>query len=105
MTRQGNFASNKLTISTIKSHASGKYQEIVLSLAPHLAPMIERGNLHGPCPLCGGKDRARCHNDFNETGGMLCNQCGGGADIFAVLQWANGWTFPESINAVGGFLG
>jgi len=96
---------NKMNAPTIKSHASGRCCEIIIALASHLAPMIERGNRHGPCGLCGGTDRARLHNDFAETGGIFCNQCGGGADIFAVLMWANGWSFPETIDAVAGFLG
>ena len=92
-------------IEKIKNHASGRWPEILLNLAPHISPMIERGRKHGPCPLCGGKDRARCHNDFDETGGVFCNHCDGGADGLAALQWANGWTFPESIDAVADCLG
>jgi len=94
-----------INASVVKSHAVGRCGDIALALAPQLAPMIERGNRHGPCPLCGGRDRARCHNDFRETGGIFCNQCGGGADIFAVLMWANGWSFPETLEAVAGVLG
>jgi len=89
----------------VKSLTAGRCGEIVQTLAPHLAPMIERGRRHGPCPLCGGKDRARCFDDFDETGGAICNQCRGGSDIFAVLEWANGWTFQESVNAVANHLG
>ena len=74
-------------IETIKTHAFGRWPEILLNLAPHLEPMVSRDRKHGPCPLCGGKDRARCHNDFSESGGVFCNQCGGGADGIAVLQW------------------
>lgn len=95
----------KLSSETIKTHAAGRCHGIVLSLAPHLAPLVERGNRHGPCPLCGGQDRARCHNDFNETGGIFCNQCSGGSDLFATLMWANNWTFPEAVEAVVGSLG
>jgi len=92
-------------IENLKIHTFCRWQEIILSLAPHLSPMIERGRRHGPCPLCGGKDRARCHNDFEETGGVFCNQCSGGANGFAVLQWANGWTFLETVDAVCKHLG
>lgn len=31
---------------------------------------------HSGCPWCGGKDRFRVFDDFNETGGCICNQCG-----------------------------
>jgi putative DNA primase/helicase len=94
-----------IDIETIKSYANGRWREILLTLATSIAPTIERGKRHGPCPLCDGKDRARCHNDFEETGGIFCNQCGGGADGLAVLMWANGWTFPEALEAVKSYLG
>ena len=89
----------------IKQRASGYWAEIIYTLAPQLATTIERGRRHGPCNLCGGVDRCRCHNDFAETGGIICNQCGGGADGFAVLCWANSWTFRESLEAVASYVG
>jgi putative DNA primase/helicase len=94
-----------MNADTIKNFCSGQWPEIICSLATHLTDMIERGRKHGPCQLCGGKDRARCHNDFEDTGGIFCNQCRGGADGFAVLMWANGWTFPEALEAVKSYLG
>ena len=94
-----------MNAETIKNFCAGLWFKIILSLASHLSGIIERGRRHGPCPLCGGKDRARCHNDFEDTGGIFCNQCGGGADGFAVLMWANGWTFPEALEAVKSYLG
>jgi putative DNA primase/helicase len=94
-----------MNAETIKNFCAGLWFKIILSLASHLSGILERGRRHGPCPLCGGKDRARCHNDFEDTGGIFCNQCGGGADGFAVLMWANGWTFPEALEAVKSYLG
>jgi len=88
----------------IKQRASGYWAEIIYTLAPQLATTIERGRRHWPCNLCGGVDRCRCHNDFAETGGIICNQCGGGADGFAVLCWANDWTFTETLEAVSKYL-
>jgi putative DNA primase/helicase len=32
-------------------------------------------NRHGPCPLCGGKDRFR-FDDRDGSGSYYCNQCG-----------------------------
>lgn len=92
-------------VEYLKAQATGRWQEILLTEAPHLTDIICRGRRHGPCQMCGGKDRARCHNDFEETGGIFCNQCGGGADGLAVLIWANGWTFPEALEAVASYLG
>ena len=95
----------KFSVKQIKSLAVGRWPEIIHALAPHLAPLIERGRKHGPCVLCGGKDRSHCHNDFNETGGIYCNQCAGGSDGLAVLQWANGWDFRQTMDVVSSHLG
>ena len=92
-------------IEIIKTHASGRWPEILLHLAPHISTMIERGRRHGPCPLCGGKDRARCHDDFNETGGVYCNQCRGASKGLGVLMWANDWHFKETMQSVSDYLG
>lgn len=92
-------------VESLKAQSVGRWQEIILSQAPHLNDTICRGRRHGPCQMCGGRDRARCHNDFEETGGIFCNQCGGGADGLAVLMWANGWTFTEALEAVASYLG
>ena len=89
--------------SFVKDCAVGLWSEIIPGLASQLTPVVERGRKHGPC-ICGGKDRCRCHNDFHETGGIFCNQCGGGADGLAVLMWANGWAFRESLEAVSRHL-
>ena len=89
----------------IKQRASGYWAEIICTLAPQLATTVKRDRRHGPCDLCGGVDRCRCHNDFADTGGIICNQCGGGADGLAVLMWANGWTFRETLEGVKNYLG
>ncbi|MBT6717016.1 MAG: toprim domain-containing protein [Nitrospina sp.] len=94
-----------MDVEIIKRLAVGQWPEIILNFAPCLSDIIERAWKHGPCPLCGGTDRARCHNDFVETGGIFCNVCKGGADGLAVLQWANGWSFPETLEAVKSYLG
>ena len=90
-----------LSVMEVKRKSVGRWEQIILEHAPHLKDIITRGKKHGPCPLCGGKDRARCHNDFKTTGGVFCNQCGGGSDGIAVLKWANSWTFLEALKAVG----
>lgn len=95
----------RMNAEAIKGCAVGRWSEIIRSLAPHLSSMVERERRHGPCPLCGGKDRARCHNDFQESGGVLCGQCGGGADGLATLQWGNDWSFREALEAVASYLG
>ena len=55
---------------------------------------------HGPCPMCGGKDRWRFSN-FRQHGDWTCSNCGHG-DAFDLLQKLYGWRFPEAISFVDG---
>lgn len=58
---------------------------------------------HQPCPVCGGKDRAR-FDDKDETGTWICSHCGAGDGIALVMK-VNGWDFKmaaERIEAVAG---
>lgn len=55
-------------------------------------------NKHGPCPVCGGKDRFR-FDDRRGRGDYYCNGCGPG-DGFALLQRLHGWTFAQTAKAV-----
>jgi len=93
------------SIELVKNHCAGRWPEIHSTVAPILDDLIQRGIKHGPCPLCGGKDRARCFNDYPETGGIFCNQCGGGWDGIEVIRWANDWNFYQTITAVRKYFG
>ena len=60
--------------------AQGRWQGILaeLGLSDYLS------GKHGPCPICGGKDRFRWDNKGG-NGTYFCNQCGAG-DGFKLLQ-------------------
>lgn len=60
-------------------------------------------NRHGPCPLCGGKDRFR-YDNMNGSGTFYCNSCGAG-DGFRLVQLYNGWSFKDAATEVDNFLG
>lgn len=45
----------------------------------------QKTTTHQPCPWCGGNDRYRAYDDFRESGGTICNQCGSNPDGFATL--------------------
>lgn len=70
------------------------------SLAPELKQTIINRPNHGPCPVHGGKDGLRAFNDFDETGGVICNTCGAFSDGFKTLMWINNWSEFETIHAV-----
>lgn len=46
---------------------------------------------HGPCPLCGGRDRFR-FDDKDGKGTWICSHCGAG-DGFSLLMKFHGWSF------------
>lgn len=82
--------------------ATGKWPFILSSLG-----IEERflGGKHGPCPICGGKDRFR-FDDKNGRGTWICNQCGAG-DGYQLLQNVHGWPFAHAFRevlSVSGFV-
>jgi putative DNA primase/helicase len=60
-------------------------------------------NTHGPCPICGGKDRFRW-DDQNRNGGYICSQCGAG-DGFNLVNRVTGKPFKEIAKQIGDILG
>src|SRR5579863_57963 len=60
-------------------------------------------NKHGPCPLCGGKDRFR-FDDRDGTGSYICNQCGAGVGLILIRK-LNGWDYPTACNEIDRILG
>lgn len=60
-------------------------------------------NKHGPCPMCGGKDRFR-FDDKNGEGTYFCNSCGAG-NGFHLIQHTTGMSFRETVMAVDKIVG
>lgn len=86
-------------ISTVEC-ARGRWAEILPQLG--VASTFLR-NRHGPCPLCGGKDRFR-YDDKNGEGTYFCNQCGAGTGII-LLRKLHHWTHAEACAEVDRILG
>lgn len=110
----------KPTIRDIRESARGRWIEILQDLAPALGrysslpgsfgkdrKALERVGRHVPCPVHGGKngDGFRLFRNVAETGGGICNTCGPKPNGFELLQWLNGWTFRETVEAVAAKLG
>jgi putative DNA primase/helicase len=86
-------------MSTVE-RARGRWREIL----PHLG--IETRfltNKHGPCPLCGGRDRYR-FDDKNGDGTYFCSQCGAGAGII-LLRKKHGWDYATACREVDKLIG
>jgi putative DNA primase/helicase len=60
-------------------------------------------NKHGPCPLCGGKDRFR-FDDKNGAGSYICGQCGAGVGII-LLRKLHGWDHKTACDEIDKILG
>ena len=59
-------------------------------------------NKHGPCPICGGKDRFR-FDDKAGTGSFYCNHCGAGYAI-KLLMTVHQWSFRKAIDEIAEIL-
>lgn len=60
-------------------------------------------NRHGPCPICGGRDRFR-FDDKGGRGTWICNQCGSGDGTELVKKFF-GIEFKEAAQRIEPFIG
>lgn len=58
---------------------------------------------HGPCPMCGGKDRFR-FDDLEGRGTWICNVCGAG-DGMHLLILKTRWSFKDAARNIREMLG
>ncbi|WYC18284.1 primase helicase [Citrobacter phage vB_CfrS_K1M] len=89
--------------SEIEPRMLGNWQAAIMSIVN--VPRTAFSPKHGPCPSCGGSDRYRFDDNFETKGdgGAICNQCGNGSGITWLMK-LSGMTFPESMEALAGFL-
>ncbi len=92
-------------LDNLKAHASGKWLQIIQTLAPQLSHACERPSVHVRCPCHGTRDGFRMYPDAAQTGGSCCNLQGSFHDGIATLQWANGWDFKQTVDAISSHLG
>lgn len=87
-------------MSRTSEAAQGKWRGILLELGLSSEALRNR---HGPCPMCGGRDRFRWDNR-DGNGGFICSQCGSG-DGFRLLQLVKGWDFATAAREVDRVVG
>jgi putative DNA primase/helicase len=80
--------------------ARGRWAEILPQLG--IAPRFLQ-NRHGPCPLCGGKDRFR-FDDRDGSGSYYCNQCGPGPGIMLIRK-LHGWDHATACGEIDRIIG
>jgi putative DNA primase/helicase len=61
-------------------------------------PVTALCNRHGPCPVCGGRDRFRFDNR-HRRGDFYCNGCGAGSG-YDLLMRLHGWDFRTARDQV-----
>jgi putative DNA primase/helicase len=84
----------------LKDRARGRWSGILPALG--IAETFLTGK-HGPCPLCGGKDRWRW-DDRERRGTWICTKCGAGDGIALVMK-RNGWEFREAAKQIEAIIG
>jgi putative DNA primase/helicase len=84
----------------LRDRAQGRWLGILPALG--ISESFLTGN-HGPCPLCGGKDRWRWDN-LEARGTWICSRCGAGDGIALVMQ-KNGWEFREAAKQIDTVIG
>jgi len=88
-----------MNLDTVE-RARGRWREILPQLGIETRFLTNR---HGPCPICGGRDRYR-FDDRDGTGSFYCNQCGPGAGILLVRR-LHGWDHRTACEAVDRIIG
>jgi len=78
----------------------GRWHEILPRLG---VPAQFLNGKHQPCPICGGRDRAR-FDDRQGDGDYFCSQCGAGKGLKLVME-VNGWDYAEAAKRVDEIIG
>lgn len=89
-----------LPLNDIHVMTNGKWAGILREMG---IPSDYLRKKHGPCPMCGGKDRFR-FDDKEGRGTWYCSQCGAG-DGFSLLEKIKGWGFRQVATEVSRICG
>ena len=82
------------------ARARGRWHEILSRLGVDSRYLVNR---HGPCPLCGGRDRFRW-DDKDGSGSYYCGQCGPGPGLL-LLRKLHGWDHRTACDEVDKVIG
>ena len=87
-------------IANTIERARGRWREILPQLGIETHFLC---NKHGPCPICGGKDRFR-FDDREGSGSYYCNQCGPGPGLLLIRK-LRGWDHKTACAEVDKIIG
>jgi putative DNA primase/helicase len=85
---------------SLRERTRGRWFGILTALGVHSRYLV---NKHGPCPICGGKDRFRWDNK-NDDGTYFCNQCGAGSGVDLVMHFRDA-PFVEAARMIEEIIG
>jgi phage/plasmid primase-like uncharacterized protein len=92
-------------LALAKEKARGRWGDIFNEFAgEELAMAQASAPVHVGCPVHGGTDGFRLFKDYRDTGGGVCNSCGGFSDGIKLLTWVKGWDRRETVERVLNFL-
>lgn len=86
-------------VGTIE-RAHGRWDIVLAAIG---VPTRHLKDKHGPCPLCGGRDRYRWDNK-DGSGSYYCNQCGAGSGMTLVQKYLK-VDFPTACRRVDEIIG
>ena len=96
---------HNINAAAVKAAAQGQWREILTANGIKL-PEPKK---HGPCPICGGKDRFRLEERKAEKaarGVWVCSHCDcKGGDGLSLYQQATGQSMSAAIRSLAGYLG
>lgn len=84
----------------VRQVAQGRWRPILITLGIEEVALTGK---HGPCPLCGGKDRFR-FDDQEGRGTYFCAGCGAGDGMHLALRFT-GLAFRELAEKIEGLAG
>ena len=84
----------------LRDRARGRWVGILPQLGVGASSLDGR---HGPCPMCGGRDRFR-FDDKDGEGTWICSKCGAGDGVRLVMM-ANGIEFAEAAPRIEELIG
>ena len=95
-----------LPLWQLRKDAAGQWPYILQDLGgAGLASALSTPGAHTSCPVHGGNDGFRFFNDYADTGGGVCNTCGGFSDGLKLLAWVNHTTTDIVASQVAEWLG
>lgn len=87
-------------MTTLRDQCQGKWRGILPALGMDSRFLSGK---HGPCPICGGRDRFR-FDDKDGRGTYICSGCGAGDGIALVMK-SKGLDFKEAAQNIEAIVG